>query len=787
MKLLRPWLMGVVAALLCAQVGAILPVADRAFENVQAEWLFHLKQVEGELGAAAPDWRQLEAIRPQLSKLAQIAREFAHGREAEVNDLRSLVETLGSEPGPDESAEEPEVARERLRIEQQIAELDGQRKHAELTLVRVKALQDDIAQGLRELLAFRLTSRDDSPLAPKRLRELVPALHALIAQAADKPAADWTRLSADPDILKRISAMLLWFLIIAVLTRWMQRWALRRARRQSEVENPTVGQRVFAAMAVFLSRGLLPATPFMFILFRVLDYPGEPGFVGSAVVGACAGCGFAFAVYGLARAALAPVSAGQWRLADLRDQSALPLFRRIMALAILIAIVGAGIYPLERHFEIPVFVSAFFDLLYKMLFATYAYSMLHTRLWRPSGPRPEKKKVWVAARRSARLLAVAAPIAAMVGYRHLSDYIVLNMVVGFLVFGIAAAVRGLAHDLIVMLVESGGAEEQAASEVDSGQAAGSGILKFWLSFWVDVLVVVTVGILLLPGLGVDWQEVKAGVVQAFVGYKVGGYSLSVGEVLVAVVGFVGIIVASRWLQRLLESHVLPRTGLHTGIGTAILTAVGYLGIVAAVIFAFAALGLDFTKLALVAGALSLGLGFGLQNVVNNFVSGLILLAERPVKVGDWVVLGENSGIVRQIKVRATEIETFHRASIFVPNSTLLSSALVNWTHKSPVARVEVRVGVAYGTDTRRVRTILLDCAAQADALLKSPPPYVLFEHFGDDALEFELHGFVRDAGLRTWVASELRFAVDKAFRQHGIEIPFPQRVIHKAADHGGGS
>ncbi len=772
------YLSGALALLLSAHVWAILPVGDRAFENVQAEWLFHLKQVESELSAQSPDWSGLEAARPQLSKLAQVAREFAQARESDVGDLRALLQTLGPEPGPEEPGEETEVTRERLRIEQQITELDGQRKHAVLALVRVKTVQDDIARGLRDLLAYRLTSRGDSPLSAEGLTKLAPALHVLVAGALQRPTGDWSRLTADPELIKGAFATMLWFLVIAVLVRGMQRWILRRVRRAASVAAPTVAQRVFAALAVFVSRGFLPATPFLFILFRVLDYRGEPGFVGSAVVGACGGCAFLFGVYGLGRAALAPASAGQWRLADLRDLSALPLFRRIMALAILLAIVGACVYPLELHFEIPLFVSAFFDLLYKILFATFAFSMLHTRLWRPNGPRPDKKKIWVATRRTLRLLALAAPLAAVFGYRGLSDYIVLNMVIGFLVFGIAAAIRGLAHDLIEMLVGSQSGDESAVG--DAGQTPASGILRFWLTFWVDALIVVTAGILLLPGLGVHWSQVEAGIQQAFVGYQIGGYSLSVGQVLMSIAGFVGIIVASRWLQRLLENHVLPRTGLNAGLRTSILTAVGYLGIVSAVIFAFAALGLDFTKLALVAGALSLGLGFGLQNVVNNFVSGLILLAERPVKVGDWVVLGPNSGFVRQIKVRATELETFHRASVFVPNSTLLSSALMNWTHKSTIARAEVRVGVAYGTDTRLVRAVLLQCAAENESLLKSPAPYVLFDHFGDSALEFELHGFVREANLKNWVASELRFAVDKAFRRQGIEIPFPQRVIHSA-------
>jgi len=199
--------------------------------------------------------------------------------------------------------------------------------------------------------------------------------------------------------------------------------------------------------------------------------------------------------------------------------------------------------------------------------------------------------------------------------------------------------------------------------------------------------------------------------------------------------------------------------------------------VVAAAFAISTLGFSFSNIAIIAGALSVGIGFGLQNIVNNFVSGVILLIERPIKVGDWVVVGQHQGYVTRISVRATEVETFERASVVIPNSELLSGSVVNWTHRDKYGRVDVRVKVAHGSDTEKVRDILLACADEHREILAWPAPLVLFREFGDSALIFDLQGYVVDVENRANVASDLNFAIDKAFRAAGVEMPFPQRDL----------
>ena len=241
---------------------------------------------------------------------------------------------------------------------------------------------------------------------------------------------------------------------------------------------------------------------------------------------------------------------------------------------------------------------------------------------------------------------------------------------------------------------------------------------------------------------------------------------------------IGMLLLTRVFANVLDERLLPKTKLDAGVRNAIKASVGYAGLGLAVLIGVSAAGLDLSNIAIVAGALSVGIGFGLQSIVNNFVSGLILIFERPIKQGDWVVVGNEEGYVKKIKVRATELETFDRASVIIPNSDLISCTLKNWTHKSKVGRVEVSIGTSYDADEERVRELLISIALEHPAVFPRPKPYVLFIDFGASSLDFELRAYLRDVEDRLSVASDLRFSIIKAFRKEGIDIPFPQQDIY---------
>jgi small-conductance mechanosensitive channel len=232
------------------------------------------------------------------------------------------------------------------------------------------------------------------------------------------------------------------------------------------------------------------------------------------------------------------------------------------------------------------------------------------------------------------------------------------------------------------------------------------------------------------------------------------------------------------MQRALRERILPETQIDVGLQHSLTAGFGYVGFTLAAMLGISALGLDLSNIALIAGALSVGIGFGLQTIVSNFVAGLTLLIERPIKVGDWIVVGDQEGIVKRIQVRATEIETFQRNSVIVPNSEFLVSNVINRTQKDSVGRIELPIGVAYGSDTAKVEEILLGVARDNPKIAQWPEPFVLFQNFGDYSLDFELRCYCQNVFDTIRGGSELRFAIDKAFREEGIEIPFPQRDVN---------
>ena len=304
------------------------------------------------------------------------------------------------------------------------------------------------------------------------------------------------------------------------------------------------------------------------------------------------------------------------------------------------------------------------------------------------------------------------------------------------------------------------------------------VLLFWGRVSTDLILISILFPILLLIAGVEWDDMREWGFQAYNGITIGGFTFSLGKVVQALFLFVVILVVARLLQRFIEKRVIPHTTMDSGAANSVVTIVGYIGVAIAGIVAAASLGLNFQNLALVVGALSVGIGFGLQSIVNNFVSGLILLFERPIKVGDWVILSSGEGFVKRISVRSTEIETFDRSSIIVPNSELISSSVTNWTLKDRHGRLIIPVGVSYDSDPEQVKSILLDVANQNLRILKLPTPVVYFKDFGNSSLDFELRVFMWEVSEWVSISSELRFAIFKAFKENGITIPFPQRDLH---------
>lgn len=299
-----------------------------------------------------------------------------------------------------------------------------------------------------------------------------------------------------------------------------------------------------------------------------------------------------------------------------------------------------------------------------------------------------------------------------------------------------------------------------------------------LVFLFDSLIVIGTILVITHLWGAFGDHVGELVSRLIFGIEIGGVSLSLIGVSMGIGVFVLLIWLTKSIQKILSDRVLPSTQLDSAAQDSLRQSLGYVGFILAAVIALSAAGVNLSNFALIASALSVGIGFGMQTIVNNFVSGLILLAERPIKVGDWVVAGGTEGYVRRISVRATEIETFDRASVIVPNAELVAQPVTNWFYKNRQGRVVINVGVAYGSDVNKVKKILLEVAHGHEMVLNFPEPKVYFMDFADSSLNFSLRCYIGDYDRVLIVSSDLRFAIDAAFAKAHIEIPFPQRDLH---------
>jgi potassium efflux system protein len=278
--------------------------------------------------------------------------------------------------------------------------------------------------------------------------------------------------------------------------------------------------------------------------------------------------------------------------------------------------------------------------------------------------------------------------------------------------------------------------------------------------------------------GFQPRDIQSWVVGLITEIRVGNISISLIGIAFGVLVFIIGFLATRWFQGWVDGNVLARGRVDVGVRNSISTAVGYAGVALAGIIGVSAAGIDLSSLALVAGALSLGIGFGLQTIVSNFVSGLILLAERPFKVGDWIVTGTTEGTVKRISVRSTEIETFQKQSIIVPNSELINASVGNWTHRNHMGRVDILVSASYSSDPRQVMAILQDVGQSHPMVMRNPEPLVIFANFGESSLDFELRVHIGDVGNGLRVRTDLRLAIFDRFKEAGVEMPFPQRDLN---------
>ncbi len=793
---MSPFLRALLAAFLLLSLSLAAPAAvaqrptdggqQRASSQLAEEWGKSLDAVQSALGNPEITRAELDELRSKIAAVRQAAVAARAEATAQRKPLADQLAALGAAPAANQPPEPPDVARERAQLSASVARYDARLKLAEFAIARAGALELDITRIENQRIAQMLLASEPPPLSAPALAAAARESGEVLRQLANAPI-EWWRSSPFSELE---SVNLAWIGLIGLLALgvgWpLRNWLLRRYGHRRDIADPSYARRVLAAAAEGLARGLLPAIGLLALIAVLLDEEIVTGLFAHMVEGALVGIIFFSLTSSFAGAALAP-EAPSWRIVPFGAGSSRTLARRLTALAAAAAVtLGIRIATQTLRPE----AREFFNLLglgFDTIIAGLTLALLERRLWQieergsageSAEHKPERARwLWPTLRLAIGATLVAVPVLALSGYANLAGHIVSRVVITGVVVGALLLLRTLLRELLTLLFASDGSLSLRARRALALTEQGSHLLAFWAEAALDLLLILLGIGLTLRLWGVPSSALGMWRGNALRGIVIGSIRISLVDILLSILVFVAVWTVTRLFQRLLNEKLLPQTRLEPGVRHSLSALVGYIGFVFAALFATSTLGLNLSNLAIIAGALSVGIGFGLQNIVNNFVSGLILLIERPIKVGDWVVVGQHEGFVTRISVRATEIETFRRASVIVPNSELLSGAVINWTHRDKYGRVNIKAGVAYGSDTGKVRDIMLACAREHGQVLSWPAPHVLFTEFGESALQFELRVFIGDVEQRSFVASDLHFAIDDAFRKAGIEMPFPQREV----------
>ena len=710
----------------------------------------------------------LEKLRMSLSSARSAALEAQSLRTGRSKIISDQIDALGPIP-EDPDSEAKDIAELRVSLAKQLAVAKAPLIVAEEAFRRANGLISEIDKTIRERSASAFLKLGVSPLSPNTwgstisdIKKYFGQVRSEVVQSLNNPSSKVIRSNNLPGI---IFFAILGLALIFPATKWVsQNMSVANQRHDAKLKK--VSYLAFSCL-VFI----MPLLGICFLIrsLEMLDILGYRGEVltqavmamSVAVVGSYWLAHNLFKETGLTRELLGIASK-----------------RLVGAYSVTILMgVALGLYWLINNLiqvadlsETSIAVMEFPLILigsYGLITFSQRVKMYRARLI------SEKRITPISDRLSSLVLmltlatGLAGPISAAIGYSNIGSKLVfatiLTLAVIFALFVIFTLISFLFSEIIIKN------QNKNIQESSSKGSLFNVFLAFILACCAIPLLALIWGARVVDIQDV-WLSLKDGVV-------LGDTRISISDFITFVIIFSIGYTLTRLLQSALRLSVFPNTKIDTGAQNALVTGVGYVGIFFSALIAITSMGLDLSSLAIVAGALSVGIGFGLQAIVSNFLSGIILLVERPIKVGDWIQVGAYSGYVSKIAVRSTTIDTFDQANVIIPNADFISGTVTNMTHLSKRGRVKVPVGVAYDSDPVFVKEILMDIVSSNANILKSPGPSVFLLGFGPDSIDFEIRGILRDVNSITSTRSDINFEILRRFAQEGIEIPFGQRDI----------
>lgn len=720
-----------------------------------AEWERAADRAEDVLANPDADSRVLDALRAQIVDWRAAFLVAQNTNSTRITTLRDQIAALGPVPAEGET-EAAEIAQRRQQLSDQLVRLQAPGIAAEEAYRRADGLIGEVDRVLRERQASQLLQLWPSPINPANWPEAIAVLGDVTVALWTETTTRWARSNGRQALFDNLPLILV-LAVVGLALMSMTRRILEPVQQRLPKPKTARGRRVVSLM-ISLLQIVLPTLGALALTEAVI-LTNLIGPVGTAVVL-------------IFPAMIFTIYAANWLgttvfpFEDGTDNAGIPVPERRAEGRFLARTIGLvlGIETLRQAVLLEITASDTanavlgFPLLATMAVLIFRMGQLLRRHVRSAGAGDESLsfglRVLGLLARGVMLTGLAGVLLGAVGYIAAATALVFPSVISLGLVAVLLVAQRLVADLYGLIARSDAADQEGLIPVLIGFAMALGSIPLFALVWGARLADITE----------LWQRFLTG-------FQLGNTRVSPTDFLLFAIIFAAGYMLTRLLQGALRGSVLPRTTLDQGGQNAIVSGVGYIGIFLAALLAINFAGIDLSGLAIVAGALSVGIGFGLQNIVSNFVSGIILLIERPVSEGDWIEVGNVQGTVKAISVRSTRIQTFDRSDVIVPNADLVTQRVTNWTRFNLTGRLVVPVSVVLGSDTRKVERILREIAEAQPLAILNPPPSIVFMGFGTEWMNFEMRIILRDVNFSLQVRSEINHRIVQRFAEEGIDLP----------------
>ncbi len=734
------------------------------------------------LNSGDADNSQISEILQNITKTQDMLAQARQYYTPELDSAQKKLNTLG--PAPEKpNAEAPAIARQRKEFTTQVDNIKAQITQIDLLSAKIEEINSLILKIRNQQLLDNILVKQSSIFHPQEFWHSLTNFAGFVLELVKSPLSWYQSLpgdrkaTADNNILIVAASMLVALIAAHLLRSYIKRWFGYRP----SVEHPDYSQKVRAGIWMLIARGAIPAA----IIGAFLVWLKNDRLINGDSFGLLLSTSAIYLLYYyLAKAVVKVIFTpfnSKWRIIEVADDCARSISSALIFSAAAICLVS--FFQSLAHqtsndptiiYSLKIIANAVKAFCVILVSRRYLYD---NKTLSDDEISDDTAVAELSTSSKISLLITFAMGTAfalsLFGYIRLSEYIINRSIISAVVVGIlyiaAKLILGLFHRILLLRFW-----------VRTFRISRRSLVKaeFWFGLLLTPIMWIFgfLAILAVWGVSVDLLLVR---VKTFlVGFNIGGVHISISSILLGIISFFILLSLFRMLKNSFINGNLSKIEMSDSVRNSVVSSISFLGFIISGILAIAVMGGSLGSITIIAGAMSFGVGLGLQNMVSNLAAGMTILWERPIKIGDWVNINGQEGIVKQINMRSTEIETWDKSAVIIPNSDILSKSLTNYTYTGRLGRIVIKVGVGYDSDIKTVREALLQIASSNPGVLADPAPSVIFTNLGDSSLDFQLNCFTGNVFNRSSISDNLREKIINRFRELNINIPYPQRTVY---------